>query len=323
MSPRLLIAAIPVSLVFVIGVTCSSCGGSNAAEDNDVASTSDSEGASDVVVQEDQEETPEDTSRPDTTPPDGARSSANVFFLGHSLLGWTAPAMLENMTTSAELGYEWEAAVGIGANLQWQWMHPDRAEGENPREALAARPYELLVLTEAIPISDQLEYADSVNSALNFARLAHEQNSDVQVYLYETWDYLTVDNWRAQVESDQTYYNQIVDGMNAGFEGRDVLVIPGGQAMGNLADAIAAGDVPGIDNLRVLFHDDIHLSEIGWYFIACVWYATIYQRSPEGLPRETTDRFGGALEAPPAGAAAVMQRIAWETVRAHPRSGVN
>ncbi|MFT5355591.1 MAG: hypothetical protein ACI9KE_002810 [Polyangiales bacterium] len=255
-------------------------------------------------------------------PAEGARSSANIFFLGHSLLGWDAPTMLAQFAEANGLTYSFDAAVGIGANLSWQWQHPDRAQGENPRTALSAQPYDLLVLTEAVPIANQVQGADSVQNALNFMQLAYEQNPDVQVYLYETWEHRENDAWRDSIREVRTFYDQIVDGVNARFDGRDMLIIPGGQAMGALVDSIRAGDVPGVSDEGALFVDDIHLTPLGWYFIACVHYATIYQRSPVGVPVETIDRFENPFTAPPAAAAAVMQQIAWDVVSGEARSGV-
>jgi hypothetical protein len=44
-------------------------------------------------------------------------------------------------------------------------------------------------------------------------------------------------------------------------------------------------------------------------------YACIFRESPEGLPSRLTGRFGGDIPGLPSAAqAAVMQRVAWETV---------
>ncbi len=282
-----------------------------------------------------------DAARPDGDTPDGDTPTAdngppvvippytgepldgaNVFFLGHSLQGWQAPAMIANFSAHAGATYSYKAAIGIGANLAWQWEHPDRAEGDNPRVTLAAEPFDVVVMTEAIPLADQLQWADSDGNFGRFLALAYGQNPAVQPYLYETWDYLTVDNWRAQLDSDRALWVSILDDVNAAQPGRDVLLIPGGRAMAALYDRIQAGGVPGITNIRDLFLDDVHLTNTGWYFIALVQYATIYRRSPVGLPAATTDRFDQPIDPPPAGAVPVMQQIAWDVVRTDPYAGL-
>ncbi|MBK7153853.1 MAG: hypothetical protein IPH72_19090 [Sandaracinaceae bacterium] len=154
-------------------------------------------------------------------------------------------------------------------------------------------------MTEAIPLASQIAGADSSGNFGRFLALAHAQNPNVQAYLYETWDYLTVSNWRAQLDSDRALWASIITDVNAAHPGRDVLLIPGGRAMAALHDRIEAGQVPGITNLRDLFTDDVHLTNTGWYFIAMVQYATIFRRSPVGLPAATTNRFGEAIPPPP------------------------
>ena len=59
--------------------------------------------------------------------------------------------------------------------------------------------------------------------------------------------------------------------------------------------------------------DDIHPSAIGVYFIGLVHYATIYRRSPVGLP--TQNGVSSNL-------ARLMQELVWDVVRRDPRSGV-
>lgn len=246
-----------------------------------------------------------------------------MFFIGHSLMGWSAPSMMTEFAALHEVDYRYEAAIGIGANLAWQREHPDFADGANPTVALGDRPFDVLVLTEAIPIEQHFTYSGSVDNALFFIGLAYGQNPNVQVYLNETWDHLTVDDWRSQIVTDRAIYDQIIDGVNARFEGRDLFIIPGGQGMRALTDRVREGGVPGISNVEQLFADDIHLSDLGWYFIACVHYATLFQRSPVGVPVATTDRAGFPfLSAPSPEAARVMQEIAWEVVSNDPRSGV-
>lgn len=303
-------------------VTASCTNGTGPGPETADASQVDANGSADSAAAN-TEDVPAVETGTTSPPPSGARSAANIFYLGHSLLGWDAPTMLGQFAEATDLTYRFDAAIGIGANLSWQWQHPERAEGDNPATALNARPYDVLVLTEAVPIRDQVQGANSVENALNFMNLAYAQNPNVQVYLYETWEHRNSDGWRQGIREVRTFYDRIVDGVNARFEGRDMLLIPGGQAIGALVDAIRAGDVPGVRNEGSLFVDDIHLTPLGWYFIACVHYAAIFQRSPVGVPVRTMNRFETPFDPPPEGAAAVMQQIAWDVVSGEARSGVS
>lgn len=97
-------------------------------------------------------------------------------------------------------------------------------------------------------------------------------------------------------------------------------MIPAGQGMAAMYDAIQAGTVPGITNIEDLFSDDIHLNDIGRYFIACIHFVTIHQVSPVGLTHQLKNRWGGEFDAPSASLALKFQEIAWETVSNYPRN---
>jgi hypothetical protein len=62
------------------------------------------------------------------------------------------------------------------------------------------------------------------------------------------------------------------------------------------------------------FSDDLHLSAKGAYLVALVHYACVYKRNPAGVTFAGT---GLTAEQ-----AAIYQRIAWDTARNYPWSGV-
>jgi len=64
-----------------------------------------------------------------------------------------------------------------------------------------------------------------------------------------------------------------------------------------------------------MFADDIHLARAGRYLVALVHYACIFGDDPQG---KVTYADSGLT----ARQAAILQRIAWETVTAEPFSGV-
>jgi hypothetical protein len=266
------------------------------------------------------------TSSPDpiqpSDPVEGERDAASVFFVGHSLINFDMPAMLDGVADSAGVDHEFGAHVGIGASLSWIWNNPTRGEGGNPHTELPSGRYDVLVMTEAIPLVDQVEYNDTVGYAGRFYDLAIEGDAGTQVYFYETWHSLDGGyDWRARIDSDRALWERVVDQVNGAKGGPDMLLVPGGSALGRLVDRIESGGVPGLSSRRDLFVDDIHLNDLGNYFIALVQFATVYRRSPVGLTAQTRDRFGAAFEAPSAELARAMQEIAWDAVRNDPRAG--
>jgi hypothetical protein len=103
-----------------------------------------------------------------------------------------------------------------------------------------------------------------------------------------------------------------------------IILIPQAQALGRLVDAIEAGQVPGFKTKEDIFADDIHLNPYGMYFMACLHYAMLYGRNPEGLPVEIKNRWGvnywehpfnggdRSYAKPNAAGMREMQRLAWK-----------
>lgn len=245
-----------------------------------------------------------------------------MFWLGHSLVNFHMPAMVRSIASSVGADHDYVASVGVGASLAWHWQRPERAEGANPIRTLRDRAFDAVVITEAVPLAGNVQWNDTVGMFGRFYDLAITRNPECQVYLYETWHSRGEPDWRARLESDRALWASIADGVSAAHRGRPVLIVPAGRALGVLADRIAAGEVPGVGSLDAVFTDDIHMSDLGNYFVALVQFATIHRRSPAGASGRTTSEWGAAFEEPPATAIHALQEIAWEVVSADPRSGV-
>jgi hypothetical protein len=101
---------------------------------------------------------------------------------------------------------------------------------------------------------------------------------------------------------------------------KSVCFIPAGQGLARLYDAILAGTVPGIVKIQDLFSDDIHLNDVGKYFVACIHFSMITGKSPIGLTNQLKVWWGGNFTPPSIPLAKRMQEIAWETVQSYPKS---
>jgi hypothetical protein len=264
--------------------------------------------------------------------------AAAILLVGHSLTGPTLPAMLADIHGKLRTGGRVENQVIVGSPLHWNWSHSAGAEDVDGRAELATGEIDVLVLTEGLPFYDpDDEWSTTVEDALRWHDLATGANPEAQTYLYELWHDLRSGTgvdvehdpndhlpWRERLDLSLADWEYVLDEVNARRRpgSREMLMIPVGQAMARMHDAIAEGSVPGLTSIRDLFADDIHPNDLGWYFIAMVHYATIYGRDPHGLPRSLKDEWGGHYRAPPLPLATRMQEIAWEAVTAYPRSGV-
>ncbi len=269
--------------------------------------------------------------------PDGP---LNVFHLGHSLVGRDMPAMLAQLSPE---GHGYASQLGWGTPLRAHW-YPDvpvngfETENDHPkflpaREALESAGFDAVVLTEMVELTDAIRYHDSPEYLASWASLAGDARPDVRLYVYETW-HNTDDaaGWLARIDSD--FENLWMEGMTlpaAGHLGVPIYVIPGGQVLAAFVRAVEAqGGVGNIDSRDALLArtpegevDTIHLSDLGAYLIALTHYASLYQRSPVGLPLALMRADRKVADAPDADAGALMQQVVWDVVRSNPYSGIS
>lgn len=246
-----------------------------------------------------------------------------VLFVGHSLFGQTNPAMLDQV-----LGPDVsvEAQIINGAPLQYNWDNGASAEGVDARARLSNGDIGALILTEAIPLANHLQWSNTEQTLAAYVDAARRANPDVRVFFQETWHSLNSGTgievhydagadipWRDRLDRDHALWQGAVDQVNA-VTGAEVTLIPVGQAMGMLFDQISAGHLVGLNGIGDVFDDDIHPNEIGFYFITMVQYAALTGQSPVGLPRQLVDRWGKAYAAPPADLARALQQIALAAV---------
>jgi hypothetical protein len=184
--------------------------------------------------------------------------------------------------------------------------------------------FDILVLTESVPrypliIDETYEYAG------NFVNYALDYNPATRIYLYEVWhcldsgtptgcDYdVDASPWRQRLEDDLPMWQAVVDHLNSEFElASPVCLIPAGQGLARLHDAIDAGTVPELSSIEDLFSDRIHLNDVGKYFVAAIHFSILHRESPVGLTNQLQVWWGGDFDAPSPALAAAFQDLAWE-----------
>jgi hypothetical protein len=253
----------------------------------------------------------------------------HVLFVGHSLVGPNLPPLVEGAMTGLGVDATVQAQVINGAPLAYNWQNGADAEGVDGRAVLATGDVDALILTEAVPLVGHVEWSDTVGQIVAYGRAARSANADTQVYLYETWASLKSGPgtviagdpgagvpWRERIRADAAVWDKLAADASAQIGGDPVRVIPTGQAMGLLADAIDAGRVPGVEDIQTFFADDIHPNGKGVYFVALVQAAAITGRDPKGLPAQLTRHWIDRKSVIADNLAPVLQRIAWEAVQA-------
>lgn len=257
---------------------------------------------------------------------------SDILFVGHSLVNHDLPAMLRGFIDQTGGSGSVHEHIINGSPLWWSWENAHVAEqagfGVNAREVLPQGQTEVVVLTEGVP---HPSFSEAVEGAANFYNLAIASNPDTQVYMYETWhdlrsgtpgfdvDYDPEDHipWRQRIDHAWSQWQEIVDAVNAQRPAGapEMKIIPAGQVMARMYDEIAAGNAPGLSDIRDLFIDDIHLNHLGLYLVAITHYTTIFGRPPDGAWLKQRNQWGeGYILHPTREQAAFMTRIAWEEV---------
>jgi hypothetical protein len=267
----------------------------------------------------------------------------STFFLGHSLINFNVPNMVNQLSIASTESFSYDANIGNGASLGWHWNNPTTGEGPQWDLTLPNGGYENFILTEAVPLVNQLDWGDTYRYTDSLCSYANLYNPNIQYYLYETWHCNLSGNgsttgvggtpcdwdpestipWRDRLTIDLPKWESIADSINL-IHTNPMLIIPNGQAFGRLADSIEIGAISGLTSFTNLFVDSYHLDNRGNYFVACVVYSVIHGVSPVGLPNQLETEFGNLYaEYPTPAQALIMQEIAWQTVCDYPRDGVD
>lgn len=265
------------------------------------------------------------------------QQAQKTFYIGHSLINLNIPAMVHSLAGDAGISEDdYDYQIGNGANLLYQWDTTTGNEQGTPYEvALPTGQYDNLIMTEAIALKSHIQWSGTFEYANNFCQFAHSFNPDIRMYIYETWHCINSGteigcpwddeshiDWRQRLTADLPVWESIADHVLSVNPDYRVYLVPGGQGMARLYDAILSGGVPGISSIRDLYTDDIHLTNEGNYYIACILFSCIYGQSPEGLTNQVYDEWGGAFPLIDGALALRLQQLAWETVCSYGRSGV-
>lgn len=207
----------------------------------------------------------------------------SVLFIGnshtarHGGLDW----LVENFVAAedGERPFDAAALAQGGVTLQYHW-------GNGAVERVRTGGYDAVVLQGYLPGWE----TPTVDGFLEHARLLHSviERSGAETVFFMTWpnghdDWPTVED---TVEAHRTISAEL-----------DAAVAPAA-----LAFERARAERPDVELIDA---DHIHATWEGAYLAAATVYATLFERSPEGLPYS----FGVEPEM-----AAFLQRVAWETV---------
>ncbi len=273
-------------------------------------------------------------------------NSIKLYSIGHSLSS-EIPDMVASLAKNTPgLKFEFQEQFRLGASLETQWneaikpgdKYDDKQFRVNYPNSLAKGGYNAVVLIDSVPRGGDWQEKNSVEFLTKFADYFGRTNPNASIYYVEPWHSLKSGTgkaewdthsptrnllWRKRVDADAPMWLKIKSAAEKAT-GKKITIIREAQALGALVDAAEAGRLPGFTKAQDLFGDDIHLKPAGMYFIACLQYAVLFGRSPEGLTVDLKGRWGseywgkqlygnGPIHPRPDPAAVKeMQRIAWQ-----------
>jgi hypothetical protein len=269
--------------------------------------------------------------------------SANVFFIGHSLVGPDMPQMLRSFAAARGKRYETHGQLGWGTSLKthWDWdgAMNDRAPLGFPKDnrapffageakaQLDTGSHDVLVLIESTGHTT-IGVRETVEHATRFLERARAKNPRLRAYVYSGWrdrqEFPSLAAWRDQIKTDQAWWERVADGVSARVSGPDVGVIPGAAILAAVTEAIEKGELADIARVDDLFADTVHVNTLGFYPIALAHYATIFRDDPSGLPAVVTGESGEPVKLSPTPAAAArLQALVWQHLQRYPRAAIS
>lgn len=264
-----------------------------------------------------------------------------VFISGHSLIDQPLPDHLARIASSLGQPLQWNRQYVVGSAIRYRTQGRDREagwagyatglnrEGEGldvvqelrkPRTT-DGQPYDTLVITEQHGVLDSIVTHDTIRHLRHYHERFIEGNAKGQTWFYEPWLGVTDKNdpsrWLAYERAAAPIWQCIVTRINRSLaaEGRTdrIASLPASLALSTLVERAVRGQVPELAagstraTLDRIFHDRVHLTPLGAYYMALSVYAATFGRSPVGA---------WAPDHVPPPLAAALQRVAWEAVSA-------
>lgn len=168
-------------------------------------------------------------------------------------------------------------------------------ELRQPRRLASGDKYDALVVTERHDLPAIARKERTAFYLTDMARHLLAGNPNAEVLLYHSWLHLDPDApwpWIDYERAVAPMWECVASRANLDLPARGeiprVRVLPGGAALAELAAALWDGKVPGVaakapgERVRLLFSDNVHMTDVGRYFIALMHYAVLFGRSPEG-----------------------------------------
>jgi hypothetical protein len=258
-----------------------------------------------------------------------AVAGQRVFVCAHSFMIYTAK-LLPPMAQAAGIAHVNAGQQMIGGSKVIQ--HWDLADDKNlAKAALRSGNVDVITLSPHVLMPDP--------GITNFTNLGLEKNPNLRVLVQASWpardgheekgfkneerDSLTLEGLNKMREAHQALWRskleEQVRSLNVAAGHDAVHIVPVSDAVFALREHVLKGTAPGITKQSALFRDPLgHPEPTLATLVTYTHFATIYQRSPEGLP--VPEQLKNVPQAEELNK--LLQKLAWDAVVNYPLSGV-
>ena len=253
-----------------------------------------------------------------------------VLTCGHSFHVWV-PEIVSDLCKHAGIANHTQIGLSSigGSRVIQHWDIAD--ENNKAKEALRTGKVDVLTLSPIFLPDPGIE---------NFTKLALEHNENVRVIVQPSWlrwdiyepttkrpakvdhNAITGEELRTRHAVHFQTMNAHIRELNEKFGKTVLYVAPAANAVIALREKIMAGQAPGLATQEDIFTDELgHGKPPLMALVGYVNYATIYRRSPIGLPVPTILK-QAMLGEQEESLNRLLQELAWDAVQEHPLSGV-
>jgi hypothetical protein len=229
------------------------------------------------------------------------------------------------------------SCAGIGEKHTWHSNKPGEPDKNGPfvpwTVSLPGQHWDVVTL-QVWQDNDKATLkrdTDAVNDMIKITR-TRPDNASTRFFIYAPWTVSKYDELDSFSKAFKTptsdspdqigaatrdYFRHVTDSVRK--TNPDVAMIPSGEVLLALDEKMRAGKFEGLTSVRQLHRDAIHLNSIGKNITAWTAYATIFKKSPVGLPNNSHAKdsivppFQNVAEVSPADLKLIQETI-WEVV---------
>lgn len=247
----------------------------------------------------------------------GPRNSARVFISGHSLTDDPLASHLVHSATQRgdSIAYNQQIVLGSPLRVRTRGLNSSGwagySEGKNrnggsglnvinelrnPQTIGTGQRYDTLVITENHNSLEMIEWENTIGYLRHYHDRLIEGNTQARTLFYNSWLDINKSNpalWIDHEKKATVAWECVTSKINLSLQSINrsdrVTNLPVSAALVHLVERILADQVPGISGstlqkMNTIFSDNVHLTNLGVYYVSLVTYAAVYGKQPTGAP---------------------------------------